>query len=288
MIIIKLWGGLGNQLFQYAFGYALSKERDQELSLDTSFYYNQPANVGKRNVDLNLLNILEYKKFQAKNVFKILNNRYVGFITRNLPKCSFYVSRGLKYFKEPIHKFVHKLPEDKDIYFDGYWQSSKYFSKYKKDLQEMFVPKKPVPEDVQQTKSVVESVNSVCIHMRKGDFGKGTVRKVGHLLSDDYYKNAVKYCIEKLDNPTFFVFTDDVQWASSIIGENDSVKFINDMCKSDAIMDLYLMSKCKNGIMSASTFSWWGNWLRKESGLVVVPDGHYYNEFFYEDDWIRI
>jgi len=288
MIIIKLWGGLGNQLFQYAFGYALAKDRNQELCIDTSFYDNQPGNVGKRNVNLNQLNIPPYKNFGGNFVFKILNNRYMGFITRNLPKCSLYVSKGLKYFKEPIHKYVHKIPNGKNLYFDGYWQSSKYFLKYKSELQNMFVPQKPIPQDVLETESVIESVNSVCVHMRKGDFGKGKLRKVGHLLSEDYYKKAVAYCKEKLAEPVFFVFTDDEEWASFVLGDCNNIKFINDMCQSDALTDLYLMTKCKNGIMSASTFSWWGNWLRKEKGLVVVPNGQYYNEFFYEDEWVRL
>lgn len=172
--------------------------------------------------------------------------------------------------------------------YDGYWQSSRYFSRYRNQLIKQIYPKDPVNIYVCRIINELEKNQSVAIHMRKGDFGNGSLKKIGHLLCPDYYIRAIQYCNSKVPNPIYYVFTDDSEWARSIIGGNERIRFISDICKTNAVEDLLLISKACHGIMSASTFSWWGNWIREKKGIVIVPNGSYYNDYFYEDDWIRI
>lgn len=288
MIIVKLWGGLGNQLFQYAFGYAIAKERHTELALDLSFYAHQPGNVGKRKIDLEKMNVEPYSLFKPGVVLNILNNKYVGAITRNLSHVELNVGSDIVYFKEPIHRYVEHLPAHSNIYFDGYWQSARYFRKYREEIRNMFVSAAGYSDEVEKVAEKMQCDNSVSIHMRKGDFGNGTIRKVGHPLGAEYYQKAISCARERLTKPVFYVFSDNTEWARQTLGLEDSVVYVADLCKTNALDDLYLMAKCKNGIMSASTFSWWGNWLRAGKGTIIVPQGEYYNNFFYEEEWVKI
>lgn len=288
MVIVKLWGGLGNQLFQYAFGYAIAKERNTTLALDLSFYENQPGNVGKRVIDIDRMNIASYHCYTPSPIIRFLSNRYIGAITRNLPQFEVKAGNDLHYFKEPLHKYVCSLPKHPHMYFDGYWQASDYFSMYRDDVIRMFTSKVGYSDEVLFIAEDLKGAESVAIHMRKGDFGNGRLRKVGHLLEPEYYHQAVRYMREHLIEPIFYVFSDDSTWAKTVLGQSDDILYVGDICKTNALDDLHLISSCRNGIMSASTFSWWGNWLRRENGTIVVPAGEYYNVRFYESDWIRI
>lgn len=288
MIIMKLWGGLGNQMFQYALGYCLSRVTGQELWLDTDFFENQPSITGKRKIDIEKLNIPVYNRYKRNAILHVLNNRYVGGITRNLPRARFWIGENFWYFKEPLHKYVAELKIQGDIYLDGYWQSSRYFQSHREELLILFQPKESPSEEVSSFYSMVAGQESVAVHMRKGDFGSGSIRKVGHLLEDVYYKSAIEYCREHLKQPRFYVFSDDCAWARRQLGGAEDIFYVAEKIKMNSIEDLFGMAHCRHGIMSASTFSWWGNWLRREKGLVIAPKGNYYNEFFFEDEWVRL
>ena len=289
MITIKIWGGLGNQLFQYAFGYSLCKKSDQEMSLDFSFFDNQPVNTGKRNIGIDELNICEYKVFVPFFAVNLLNNKYIGAITRNLPPTYWNIGRGYMYFKEPIHKYVENIKVYPNTYFDGYWQTSKYFSSCRTEIVNMFTPKEGLTENMRSLCNEMSFNNSVSVHIRKGDFGNGKFRKVGHTLPIEYYQRAIDIFNKKIESPKFYFFSDDSEWVKEQFGEKDNFFFASELGTKSAVDDLIAMSSCKHGIMSASTFSWWGNWLRRDNeGMVIVPNGKYYNEYFYEPHWVKI
>lgn len=288
MVVVKLCGGLGNQLFQYAFGYAVAKNNNDELALDLSFYEHQPSNVGQRDIDLNKMKIVPYQEYNPGIILTILNNKYIGAFTRNLPHVELKISSNMVYFKEPNHRYVEKLPIHRNTYYNGYWQSSRYFMQYTDDIRNMYVSSAGYSKEVNKTALLLQKNSSVAVHIRKGDFGRGTIRKVGHPMDACYYKNAIAYAREHLNSSIFYIFSDNPEWAKQILGRSNDFVYVTDLCKTDTLADLWLMSKCKNGIMSASTFSWWGNWLREEQGLVIVPNGEYYNNCFYEESWIRI
>lgn len=288
MIIIKLWGGLGNQLFQYAFGYQLAKKTGQELKFDCSFYGNQPGFTGKRAVEISSLSIPIFEQYAPERMIKVLSNRYIGAILRKLPAVFIPVRNGMKYLKEPIHKYLPDLQCDGSVYFDGYWQSAKYFRDVRNELMEQYLPRKGFSEVELDLFAMLQAENSVAVHIRKGDFATNTVRKVGHLLPISYYKNAMEYFRKNINAPIFYIVSDDPTWAKQQFKEENDVKYIADLHQGNMLTDLYCIANCRNGIMSASTFSWWGNWLREKKGMVIVPRGEYYNECFYEPEWIQI
>ena len=288
MIIVKLWGGLGNQLFQYAFGYHLSKMNNQELRLDCSFYANQPEFTGKRNVEITTLAISEFQQYVPGFAIKALSSRYIGVVLRNLPVHYISVGHGMKYLKEPLHKYLPDLYCESSVYFDGYWQSAKYFQDVREDLLLQFLPKDGFSPEEEKLFSMLQDENSIAVHIRKGDFSQNSVRKVGHLLPISYYRKGMEYFRKTTTAPTFYIVSDDPTWAKQQFGKEHDVKFISDYIHGTMLTDLFCIANCRHGVMSASTFSWWGNWLRKKPGMVVVPKGQYYNEYFYEPEWIQI
>ena len=288
MIIVRLCGGLGNQLFQYAFGYSLSKAMKQELVFDCSFYTNQPGYTGKRKVEIASLAISDLNAYEPSFLMKTLSNRYVGAVLRKLPTFSIPIGNGIRYVKEPIHKYVPNLQCEGSTYYDGYWQTSKYFSNVREDLLEMFYPKEGFSSAVLEFFDTLKQENSVAVHIRKGDFKKKGFRTIGHPLPISYYEKAIEFCKEKLGNPVFYIVSDNPDWVKECLHVDADIRYVSDYVTGDALTDIFCISNCRNGIASASTFSWWGNWLRKTEGLVVVPNRSYYNEFFWETDWVKL
>lgn len=288
MIVIKLWGGLGNQLFQYAFGYVLSKKYSEIMAFDLEFYNKQSNNIGKRDIEIQKLNVSPMKSFSRNYILKVLNNKYVGAITRRIPFRSIFIGNNMIYYKEPYHRYVPNIKCRKDMYFDGYWQSAKYFAEYRDDLISMFTPQNGISNEMRVFFSNFENKNTVAVHIRKGDFGNGTIRRVGNPISIDYYKRAIEYCRCNIDSPLFVIFSDNPVWVKENLEDASDIIYTADYIDSSSIDDLVGISMCKHGIMSASTFSWWGNWLRNCQGIVIAPKGKFYNDYFYDEDWIQM
>ena len=283
MIIINLKGGLGNQLFQYALGYVLSKKYNEALYFDLSDHYKYSHGI---NQGIEQFQIDEMNLFQRPACISILTNRYVGAVTKCLKTFSIKLG-SLTYVKEPARTYVESLPHSCNTYYDGYWQSSLYFSDYKNDLRKQFVPKE-IDNSAYKLLYQIERTNSIAVHIRRGDFENKGLRKVGHLLPIEYYKNAIIYMEQNIESPEFYFFSDSPQFVKELLGEKDNYHFVSNEYNGNAATDMFLISKCRHGIMSASTFSWWGNWLRESEGIVLVPKKEYYNNHFYENEWIRI
>lgn len=288
MIVVKLWGGLGNQLFQYAFGYRLSKASEQELAFDCSFYDNQPGYTGKRRIEITSLAIPELTVYEPSRTVRFLSHRYTGALLRRFPKISIPLANGITYIKEPYHKYVPDLRCKGNAYYDGYWQTSKYFSDVRSDLLAMFSPKEAFSSDVTDFFATLRKENSVAVHIRRGDFQKKGFRAVGHPLPLSYYESAVELCKKNLQSPVFYIVADDPAWVKENLHVEADVRYVSDYVRGTALTDIFCISHCRNGIASASTFSWWGNWLRPTPGLVIIPNRSYYNEFFWEPDWIKL
>lgn len=286
MIIVKMWGGLGNQLFQYAFGYMMAKEHHDDLYLDTSFFekyqykyvgYREFA-LGKLNCSLQILKELpcSIRCIESFGVNRLIR-RWHGEIAISIGKTYYVKEKKRIYMTEVPYK------SGKINYYDGYWQSILYFENYQNTLMELFRPAFDIPEEIQSFVNAINvEENSVSIHIRKGDF-RG---KIGHPVENQYYINAMNYMRDNIEHPCFFVFSDDIEWVKNNIGFGQNVYFSEYRGDNGAILDLLCMSKCKHGIMSASTFSWWGNW--KKDGIVIAPEGEYFNNMFLKKDWLKL
>lgn len=292
MIVIKLWGGTGNQLFQYAFGYMLSKDYNDNLEFDTAFYKNQSAHVAKRSYVTNVIfpNFHFNYSFTRPKLLKIIENRYISHAIRRFGGILLQLHK-YRIFIEKLRHFQPQIPYKKGIvnYYDGYWQSAKYFDKYREDLLELFYPQEKIVNYVRKWRASLSSDNTVGVHIRRGDYVRSN-KPNKFLLGIEYYKQAIEILRRKLDSPLFCIFSDDIVWCKTQFLKTDDIVFVENKVENGDIIDLFSIAACNHGIMSLSTFSWWGNWLRRnqQDTIVVYPERVYFNEFFIPENWICI
>jgi hypothetical protein len=261
MIVVRITGGLGNQLFQYATGFALAQKFECELVLDTSFYPTQTL----RKYELDKFNI--QARIATKSEIKKLGGGQ-DFISKLIRKIGGTQFIFPNYFKETESIVYHQGIEQcvKGTYLDGYWQNPKYFSKYKKEIVKQFTPIEDVSVQAKQWEETIlnNKMKSVSLHVRRGDYVQNAHTNSIHGTCDiDYYKRAVAETKNKHGNDAyFFVFSDDIDWCKENLNGLGKMIYVDDT--QSAIDDLYLMSKCNGNIIANSTFSWWGAWLNNQ------------------------
>ena len=265
-IIVRLQGGLGNQMFQYTFGRALSMRSGMELYLDPS-----SLNLKKnRGYQLDAFT-LSAKFADPEKIQSLITPHFA--IRKKLWKV---LKIPFKY--ADTHILEKDFPYDKDIasrktsaYFDGYWQTEKYFSDCKEFIRRDFSFR---DEEVLRRHVQYEEVlnsNSVSIHIRRGDYVKNPkYRKRLYVCKLEYYKNAMKFLAERFENLTFYIASDDHEWVKHNFVLSKQVRLIE---SENALSDFYIMSRCRHNIISNSSFSWWAAWLNpNESKQVLAPD----------------
>jgi hypothetical protein len=287
MIVIQLEGRLGNQLFQIAFGYALSIKHKKRLYLsgDINPLFSQQESTAFQNVSFNILNLNQIEKFNKK----ALNFRY-KIIT--VSQYTIYEEKDILF--SPV-EFNTKNP----TLFKGYWQSEKYFSDFAYKIRLLF-SFTPILDNVSRIymNQIVQS-NSVAIHVRRGDYVSVPENLEKHgICSISYYISAEKYINNKVIQPAYFIFTDDFEWVSNNMKSFFPKMVIVDTNNIDSFCwrDMYLMSICKHQIIANSTFSWWGAWLNSNINKVVVaPKQWFVNEELNNstldlipENWVRL
>ena len=265
MIIVKITGGLGNQLFQYAIGRALSLKLDCELVLDTSFYPQQTLRkyeLDKFNIQARLATKTEINKAGAGHHIIARLIRKLGLTTLLYPN----------YIKE-LESISYVSAIDycqAGCYLDGYWQNPNYFEKYKETLCKDFAPITPISKFAMKWLNKVKTTESVSLHVRRGDYVQNAhTNSVHGTCSLEYYRNAIAHMQRQVQAPIFYIFSDDIQWCKDNLTFIDNVFFVDDT--TSAIDDLMLMKQCKANIIANSTFSWWGAWLNISQDFQVAP-----------------
>ena len=290
MIIIRLMGGLGNQMFQYAFGRHLAEIHKCTLKLDLSFLLNkfQGANVTIRKYELYKLNIIE----------NIANQNDINKFTRTTGLINI-ISQKINPYKiireTQFHFDENILKSGKNSYsIDGYWQSEKYFKNIENIIRNDFQIKADFKEKNKNLEEKIKSTESVSIHIRRGDYVTNEVTNNFHgICSVDYYQNAIKQISQLVSYPVFYIFSDDIEWAKTNIVSDFSTYYVdNDVDSNDE--DLKLMSMCKHHIIANSSFSWWGAWLNPDLNKIVIAPSKWFNDTsldtkdLYPDNWIKI
>lgn len=295
MILVKLWGGMCNQMFQYAFGYALARKYNDELCFDVDFYNNQPGHVGKRKVisQNEFPRLVKIKAVNRNWLIEILENKYVLHLLRYTIGCNLLI-HPYRLVVERLHKHYDKIPYKKKLinFYDGYWQSDAYFDEFGKELREQFTPSLVVQEKVKAWRSSIDSSCCVAVHIRRGDYlSKINQGKITTTNDNEYYLKAFEIAKQALDNPTFCFFSDDIEWCKKTFSNVlKNVVFVENQTPDAALIDLFSIAECEHGIMSPSTFSWWGNWLRNpnKDGMVIYPKGDYSDKFITNPRWIEV
>ena len=240
MHIVKLKGGLGNQLFQYAYGRRLELS-GKKVVFDTSFFYGSKSSLDtSRDFKLTNFNIKTSAVFSTK--------------------------------KHAAHDFIKKILTKLRIYPNGYWQSEDYFKDIADRIRDEFTLKNPLSTEASKIAEVISrSPKSVSLHVRRGDYITDTNTNKYHGTCDlKYYKEAIKFITSKLGNDiSIFIFSDDIQWVKDNLHFEQPITFVSSTKILD-VEELYLMSLCKHHIIANSTFSWWGAWLNPNHNKIVV------------------
>jgi hypothetical protein len=263
MVIVRLRGGLGNQLFQFAAGFALSQHLHVEYKLDPYTYTKhkyRKLELGHFNIPFELASPTELDSYVGKGkLIRYLNKR------ENYLRCPKVVAQPHYHFYDDFFS----LPAD--IYLSGYWQSEKYFQNVSNQIVDMYQPKERLDSKNLELIQQLDECNSIAIHVRRGDYTSGTYSGFFGGLTNDYYQDAVKLIYERVSNPSFFIFSDNPEWCRKNLNIKEAV-YVDHNKGDGSYKDLVLMSKAKHNVIANSTFSWWGAWLNQNaSKLVVAP-----------------
>jgi hypothetical protein len=256
MIITKLQGGLGNQIFQWAYGKSLSITHEIDLYLDTTYYNNQIGDTPRKYELIKFPNLKHNKPdYGNKRIIQISDN----------------------FNYEKLH-----YDDNYSYYLNGFWQSEKYFLNISDIIRDEL---QPDDETLEKLKSKVED-NSVSLHIRRTDYV--TSNGFHPVQTIEYYNKALETIGEYNQ---LLVFSDDISWCKDNL-KYDNIFFVENQ---DNIEDLWLMSLCAHNIIANSSFSWWGAWLNKNKNKTVIAPKNWFGgsselnqSDIVPDTWIKI
>jgi hypothetical protein len=264
MIISKIIGGLGNQMFQYAFGRYLSIQYRTDLKLDLRAFETYDWRVFELGVFK-----CQFIEASDKEINFILKPRYFPFRKRDY----FGFGNQNLVLKESSMLFNSKfLNVKKDTYLSGYWQSEKYFLSIRDILLDDLKFKPTLSESFRiLAESILSTPKSVSVHIRRGDYHNNPqVNKIHGVLSTKYYLESMAIIREKLGNPRFYFFSDDIDWVKNEFNQLENAFFIDNNKGNSSFEDMRLMSLCKHNVIANSSFSWWGAWLNQNPNKIVI------------------
>jgi hypothetical protein len=273
MIIVAIYGGLGNQMFQYATAKAVAERLGVELKLDLSLVNDRTPSPGFtfRNFELNAFNINESIAHSCE-VRKFVPNLWnAGNIQKKLYKIWRLLNNIFFYYEKNKFQYEERIEDIQDnTYVFGYFQTELYFMKNRLNLLNIFELKDELNIESKAIDTLIQSINSVSVHIRRGDY----VDSIYHSLYDSsYYQKAIEMIKIKIENPVFYFFSDDILWVKSQFKNLDIKKVFVELDNAqNPAVDLILMSHCKHNICANSSYSWWAAWLNiNPEKMVIAP-----------------
>ncbi|WP_131535917.1 alpha-1,2-fucosyltransferase [Pedobacter nototheniae] len=272
MIIVKLMGGLGNQMFQYAAARSFAKNKF--VYLDLSFLNkkdNTDKNFTKRDFELPIFNQLKGKK---------INQFFLRLICSKNKKITFLRNLFPNFLKDLTYVSDENFPKIKELgksyILNGYFQNPEYFNKIRNELLEEFTFSE-IPANLLDIENLIKSLeNPVSLHVRRGDYLLPQNQSIHGTLPIEYYQSACECINKKVENPSYLIFSDDHEWCENNLTFIKNKKIISGQYQP--WIDMYLMSISKHHIIANSSFSWWGAWLCKhEKQIVIAPKNWFSN-----------
>lgn len=275
-VISRLSGGLGNQMFQYAFGRVHSLKRQSALYMDP-FEYNYHK-LRKYELDV----------FNVKTKLLSLPQQFRYFLQKK------YLTSP-KIYSEPHFHFDEKaLNSNLANYFEGFWQSEKYFRSIRHELIQEFLLKITFPISAKTVLDEILLVESVSLHIRRGDYiSNSEANKCHGVLPLKYYYDSIYYIKSLKKNIKLYIFSDDIPWAKKNLKVQDDILFIESIPQS-AHIEMHLMKNCKHNIIANSSFSWWGAWLNENPEKIVCAPQSWFDDKkintadILPESWIKI
>lgn len=291
MHIVKILGGLGNQMFQYAFALELSKRFNTKVLLDLSSFGSYSLHNGYElerifNIKADLADFHDVKKLATlpTNILSRFKRKY-------LTKKTHFIDRYFGYDENVFEPVV-------DRYYEGYWQSEKYFISCIDEVKKAFLFEADLGS--KNIKILENADSTLAVHVRRGDFLKSHNMNV---CGKEYYLNALEHAYTDTNLSTVCFFSDDLEWCKTHLPTGErKVEYVNWNSGAHSWRDMAIMSKCVSIIISNSSFSWWAAYLNEHSNKkIYAPEiwnrrqiehkDHYYS-FSFDDivpqDWIRI
>ena len=267
-IIVKLWGGLGNQMFQYAFGLALSRRTGLPLKADVSYFQNQPSIDTPRHYELDsfMLQLDFATNAELPRKKKTLGEKLLLLMGCDLPMRKLSERHYYSFDAELLSVIGSK----QSLYLDGYWQCPEYFEDIRDELLQQFKVRKPLSAEQKAEEEFINKHTSIALHVSRGDYiSNPNAAKVHNLCPMEYYAQAMDYIAQRVPEAYFMIFSDDVPWCRQelhIPYEHSFVKYEPDT----PAFGIHLMSLCKHHIIANSSYSWWGAWLAELCGQIVI------------------
>lgn len=290
MIITLFGGGLGNQMFQYAFGRRLSIKNSQPLKLDYHRYEGVIAdsNKGDRIFGLNKFNISGdiasmkeiskfYKYYKTDTLIRKFFVKFYKYLNKNKP---FYAK---PYIMEPGENYINfnkkiLYYKYKNVYIRGFWQSEKYFKDIEKIIRHDFTLRGEQNKEYYEMLSKIKNCDSISVQVRRGDFVLNKeLKKTYHECSPSYFQKAVSIIANKTNNPKIFVISDGLEWVKKNISFPYPTEYISHTGFTDN-QKIMLMAACKHNVISNSTFAWWGAWLNQNPNKIIVSPRIWLND----------
>jgi hypothetical protein len=294
MIIVSLFGGLGNQMFQYACGKAIATRLSTELKLDTSYLTDRTPrnNFTFRDFELGVFNLQD----QVAS-FKEIRNFVPDLWNSSKIAQQFYrVVRLLNgnnyYFEKQKYFYENRIVKVKDnTYLYGYFQTERYYSDYRNEILTAFSLKSEIDLTNRELINTLQSENSVSVHIRRGDYELTPFNLLG---IESYYRKAIETILQQVENPKFYFFTNDYKWTEeNFIGFDIEKTIIKHNQGNRSFLDLVLMSNCKHNICANSSFSWWSAWLNQHPEKLIIAPNKWFKDLNTNNDlipenWIKV
>jgi hypothetical protein len=285
ILTIILQGGLGNQLFQFANAFVLSRKNNMKLRINIRGYSNSNDRQFELNKFPNLKKVIFFhNQYFIDLTFKILNKFFIFY--------RFFKNKKFEYSPYVFNKELFNYKFKKNTNLIGYFQSEKYFMHKRKEILQLFRFPKNKNKLVKFFKQKIKHCDSIALHLRGGDYINNPIAKNFHgNLTKNYYLKSIQYISKKIYNPHFFIFTDDINFFNKITFIKNFNHTLVDI--NSPVDSLYLMSLCKYHIIANSSFSWWGAWLCTNKNKIVCAPKKWVKAKIKKNDiipatWIKI
>jgi hypothetical protein len=293
-VVVRLIGGLGNQMFQYAAARAVAARCNAPLMLDISWF----AGEAERRFALSPFRI-SAKKLDLAPARPRWNSRWYRTLQRFAHRFNRRVAThkfGMPIYRETSFCYDSRVRAlQTPVYMDGYFQSEKYFAGCRNIIFEDFQISHPPRSEAQTLLERIQASDAICMHIRRGDYVTDPATKAFHgLCSMDYYRRGLQDIAENLGQPECFVFSDDPAWVHDNVKLDLPMTVVDIHGPDEAHEDLRLMAACHSYVIANSSMSWWGAWLGRRAGKRVVAPRQWVQAASLDtrdlipDDWVRL
>jgi hypothetical protein len=263
VVYVRLQGGLGNQLFQYAAARNLAVLNEADLRMDTSAFGRR----SKRRFELDGFQVTAARAGTLERLRLRLDLRRERGRALHVKEPYFHYWPGLAQLRSPL------------VVLDGYWQSEKYFSAIGSHIRSEISLRQSIDPGAQHLSTMMQATEAVAVHVRRGDYATDpVVKRIHPVLPIAYYQEALHYLLDHGVKPSLFIFSDDPAWCRAHLRfPAYSCLYVADHGVTSVAQELELMRRCRHHIIANSSLSWWGAWLAEHPGQIVVAPRRWFS-----------